>query len=112
MAIFSNAISTARNALRTLISNDDFHALRTLFDDEYVDIIVDTTVPDRIDLTVGYFEDDYTIDPLTQLFTELLQSVLYELSTKIDFVRLDGCTDYFINGYIVRLDYNPDNATA
>ena len=112
MAIFTNAISTARNTLRTLISNDNFTALGTLFDDEYVDIIVDATTPNRIELTVGYFDDDYSIDPLTQLYADLLQSVLYELCTTVHYVRSNGCTDYIFDGHIVRLDYNPHTATT
>lgn len=110
MAIFTNAISTARNTLHTLIANDEFDALRTLFDDEYVDIIVDTTAPDRIEFTVGYFDDDCGIDPLTQLYADLLQSVLYELCITVRYVRLNGCTDYIFDGYIIRLDYNPYTA--
>lgn len=112
MAIFSNALTTARNALRALIANDEFDALRTLFDEEFVDIIVDTTTPDRIELTVGYFDDDYGIDPLTQLYADLLQSVLYELCTTVRYVRPNGCTDYILDGYIIRLDYNPYTATV
>lgn len=107
MAILTTAMFTAMDIIRDFISNDDFEGLRKFLDEERADITVDTTTPDRIDLTAGDVNNDYAIDPLTALFIELLQRVLYDLCTKINYIRLDGCTDYFINGYIVRFDYNP-----
>ena len=107
MSIFSTAIFTAQDTLRDLISNDDFEGLRKFLTEERADITVDTAHPYRFDLTAGDVNNDYAIDPLTALFIELLQRVLYDLCTKVNYIRLDGCTDYFINGYIVRFDYNP-----